>query len=187
MTTDEFTKQQYVTLRAEISESKSRVFWLLIFGMLLVLASGYLVAVHPSAFANAAIPFLILALMLSFIAEESNISRAGRYLREEVEPKIEGLMCWEHWLESQTRYREVDRSFVVGFSFIFFTFFVTSAALTLRQMDINGQAQQFVWAAGSAYALGAMCILYVLMRHWNSSTEPSVDEEPVGATSTNPT
>lgn len=177
MSTDDFSKQQYVTLRAEISESKSRVFWLLIVGMLLVLTSGYLAAVQPSALANAAIPFLLLALMLSFIAEESNVSRAGRYLREVVEPKIKDMVCWEHWLESQTRYREVDRSFVVGFSCIFLTFFITTAALTIQQLDKNGHPQQLVWATGAAYVLGAICIVYVLVRHWTSSTEPSVEPE----------
>jgi uncharacterized membrane protein (DUF485 family) len=173
MSTDDFSQQQYVTLRAEISESKSRIFWLLIVGMLLVLASGYLAAEHPSGFTNAAIPFLLLALMLSFIAEESNVSRAGRYLREVIEPNIKDLTYWEHWLESQTRYREVDRAFVVGFSVIFLTFFVTSAGLTLQQLDISGRPQQLVWAAGIAYGLGALCIIYVLKRHWSSSTKPS--------------
>lgn len=177
MNSDDFSKQQYITLRAEISESKARVFWLLLVGMLLVLVSGYLAAEHPSAFANAAIPFLLLALILSFVAEESNISRAGRYLREVVEPKITEMTCWEHWLESQTRYREVDRSFVVGFSTIFLIFFVISASLTLRQLDQSAQSQQFVWAAGTAYALGAACILYVLVRHWTASTKPSTEEE----------
>ena len=181
MITDEFSKQQYVTLRAEISESKARIFWLLIVGILLVLASGYLAAAHPSAFANAAIPFLLLAIMLSFIAEESNVSRAGRYLREVVEPKIQDMMCWEHWLESQTRYREVDRSFVVGFSTIFLTFYVVSATLTLRQLDSAGRPQQLVWAAATAYLLAGLCILYVLVRHWRSSTSPSPsDDAPSG-------
>ena len=44
MSSDDFSKQQYISLRAEISESKSRVFWLLIVGIFLVLASGYLAA-----------------------------------------------------------------------------------------------------------------------------------------------
>jgi hypothetical protein len=180
MSTDEFSKQQYATLRAEISESKARVFWLLLTGIVLVLASGYLAAVYPSAFANAAIPFLLLAIMLSFIAEESNISRAGRYLREVVEPNIKDLTCWEHWLESQTRYREVDRAFVVGFSVIFLTFFLITASLTIRQMDLSGNSQQLVWTAGTAYALSGICVVYVLVRHWTASTKPSVDEPPAG-------
>jgi hypothetical protein len=179
MAPDEFSKQQYVALRAEISESKARVFWLLIVGMFLVLTAGYLAAAYPAAFANASIPFLLLALMLSFIAEESNISRAGRYLREVVEPKLRDFTGWEHWLETQQRYREVDRAFVVGFSMIFLTFFVITASLTIRQLDLAGYRQQFVWTAGTAYTLGAVCVVYVLMRHWTASTKPSVDE-PAG-------
>ncbi|HEY3392599.1 MAG TPA: hypothetical protein VGK58_07820, partial [Lacipirellulaceae bacterium] len=67
MSTDDFMQQQYLTLRDEIRESKARIFWLMILGMALVMAAGYLAAEHPSAFANAAIPFLLLGLMLSFI------------------------------------------------------------------------------------------------------------------------
>jgi uncharacterized membrane protein YfcA len=177
MSPDEFSKQQYLALRAEISESKSRVFWLLIVGMFLVLVSGYFAAEYPAAFANAAIPFLLLALMLSFIAEESNISRAGRYLREVVEPKLREFTGWEHWLESQQRYREVDRAFVVGFSTIFLTFFVISATLTIRQLDLVGRSQMLVWTLSTAYALSAICVVYVLMRHWTASTKPSVADE----------
>jgi hypothetical protein len=180
MSSDDFSRQQYIALRAEISESKARVFWLLLTGMFIVLAARYLAGEHPSAFANAAIPFLLLALMLSFIAEESNISRAGRYLREVVEPKIREFNGWEHWLESQTRYREVDRAFVVGFSAIFLTFFVISASLTIRQLDISGRSQFLIWTLGSAYALSAICVVYVLVRHWTASTKPSVDEPAQG-------
>jgi hypothetical protein len=176
MNTQEFSKQQYATLRAEISESKSRVFWLLIVGMLLVVAGGYLAAEHPSAFTNAAIPFLFLALMMSFIAEESNISRAGRYLREVIEPNIPDMTCWEHWLERESRYREVDRAFVVGFCAIFLLFFVISASLTIRQMDLAAEAQLVVWTTAVAYTLGGMAVLYVVIRHWIASTRPSTDE-----------
>jgi hypothetical protein len=181
MDTNDFSKQQYITLRAEISESKSRVFWLLIVGMFIVLAAGYMAGEHPTAFANAAIPFLLIALMLSFIAEESNISRAGRYLREVVEPKIRDLTGWEHWLESQTRYREVDRAFVVGFSMIFLTFFVLSASLTIRQLDVAGRSQFLIWTLGTAYSLSAVCVTYVLMRHWTASTKPSTDEQSLAS------
>ena len=116
MPTDEFMKQQFLTLRDEIRESKARIFWLLIIGIVLVMVAGYLAAEHPNAFANAAIPFLLLALMLSFISEQNNIARAGRYLRESVEPQIENMMGWEHWLETKPRLREVDHAFVLGFS-----------------------------------------------------------------------
>ena len=170
MATDEFMKQQYLTLRDEIRESKARIFWLLIIGMFLVMASGYLAAEHPSAFANAAIPFLLLGLMLSFVSEQNNIARAGRYLRETVEPRIENLVGWEHWLETKPRLREVDHSFVLGFSVLFLIFFAITTSLTLDELDKVARHEAYVWAAAVAYALGAFCIAIVLWRHWRSST-----------------
>jgi hypothetical protein len=172
MATDEFMKQQFLTLRDEIRESKTRIFWLLIIAMGLVMAAGYLAAEHPNAFANAAIPFLLLGLMLSFISEQNNIARAGRYLRETVEPRIENLMGWEHWLETKPRLREVDHSFVLGFSVLFLIFFAITTSLTLRQLDKQAH-EVYVWAAAVAYALGAFCIGVVLWRHWRSSTAAS--------------
>ena len=163
MTTDEFMKQQYLTLRAEISESKSRIFWLVIIGVALVLVSGYLAAEHPSAFANAAIPFLLLGLMMSFIAEDNNISRAGRYLREEVEPQIHDITCWEHWLEQHSEFREVDHSFVIGFSMLFFCFFAISTSLTLVYLDRQMYPMISVVSAGIAYVLAAFCVLVVFI------------------------
>src|SRR5919108_757348 len=103
--------------------------------MFLVMAAGYLAAEHPSAFANAAIPFLLLGLLLAFVSEQNNIARAGRYLRETVEPRIQNLVGWEHWLESKPRLREVDHSFVLGFSILFLIFFAITTSLTLSQID----------------------------------------------------
>jgi len=169
MSNDEFMKQQFLTLRDEIRDSKARIFWLLIIGIVLVMVAGYLAAEHPNAFANAAIPFLLLGLMLSFISEQNNIARAGRYLREVVEPRIENLMGWEHWLETKPRLREVDHAFVLGFSVLFLVFFSITSSLTLVQLDKKGY-EVFVWATGISYGLGAFCIAVALWRHWHSST-----------------
>ena len=169
MNTDEFLKCQYLTLREEIRDSKAHIFWLLIVGMFLVLLAGYLAAEHPSAFANAAIPFLLLALMLAFISEQNNIARAGHYLREIVEPRIQDLTCWEHWLESKQQFREVDHAFVVGFTAIFLIFFAISTSLTLWQLVLRSQ-EVYVWSVESAYVAGALCIAYVFVRHWRAST-----------------
>jgi quinol-cytochrome oxidoreductase complex cytochrome b subunit len=171
MATDEFMKQQFVTLRDEIRESKARIFWLLILGIVLVIVSGYLAAEHPSAFVNAAIPFVLLGLLLAFVSEQNNIARAGRYLRETVEPQIENVVGWEHWLETKPQLREVDHWFVLGFSILFLIFFAITTSLTLMQFD-KAAKELFVWAAGIAYLLAAFCVTVVLWRHWQSSTAP---------------
>jgi len=170
MNTDEFVKSQFLTLRDEIRESKARIFWLMFAGMLLVVSSAYMAAEHPSAFANAATPFLILALILAYISEQNNISRAGRYLREVVEPRIKDLLCWEHWLESKHQFREVDHAFVVGFNLIFLIFFLVTTTLTLRQLVRMDAQPWYIFSAGIAYVLGALCVAYVFSRHWRAST-----------------
>jgi uncharacterized membrane protein YfcA len=172
MNTDEFLRNQYLTLRDEIRESKAHIFWILIAGMALVLVAGYMAAEHPSAFANAAIPFLLLALMLTYISEQNNIARAGRYLREVVEPRIADLTCWEHWLESKHQFREVDHAFVIGFSMIFLVFFAITTSLTLWQLVLRGQ-EWWVWSVGAAYILGGLCVMYVFVRHYRASTAAS--------------
>ena len=172
MTSDDFIKHEYVTLRDEIRESKTRIFWLLIISVFLVMVAGYMAAEHPSAFANAAIPFLLLALMLSFIAEQNNIARAGRYLRETVEPRIQDVTGWEHWLESNPRLREVDHYFVIGFSILFLVFFLISSSLALMHIEKTAQ-EWYVWGTGIAYALGGFCVAAALYRHWTSATKPS--------------
>ncbi|MDC0935504.1 hypothetical protein OAS39_04390 [Pirellulales bacterium] len=175
MTDQDFMKEQFLTLRDEIRESKSRIFWLMILGIVLVMVAGYLAAEHPSAFANAAIPFMLLGLMLSFISEQNNIARAGRYIREVVEADRPDNPGWEHWLESKQPVREVDHCFVIGFSTLFLVFFAISTSLTLRHLDKLGK-EWYVWCAGVAYTLGLALVGYVLWRHWQSSTAP--DAEP---------
>jgi hypothetical protein len=32
------------------------------------------------------------------------------------------------------------------------------------------QQEWYVWSVGGAYVLGALCVLYVLVRHYRSST-----------------
>jgi uncharacterized membrane protein YfcA len=173
MSNEEFTKQQYLALKDEIRDSKTRIFWLMIIAITLVMISGYLAAEYPSAFANAATPFLLIALMLSFTAEQNNISRAGRYVREVIEPASQDHPGWEHWLEMRKEVREVDHSFVVGFTVLFVAFFAIATSLTLRQLDKQGQ-QWLVACAMIAYVLGAVLMGYVMWRHWKSSMAPDV-------------
>lgn len=168
MTEEEFTLQQYLTLCEEIRTSKARIFWILILGILLVIAAGYLAAEHPQAFTNAAVPFLLIGLMLSYITEQNNIARAGRYVREVVEPRYENAPGWERWLESKATLREVDHYFVVGFSVLFLIFFALALSLTLYNLD-KYQKPWYVLAAGTAYGLGGALVAYLLWRHWRAA------------------
>ena len=171
MTSNEFLKQQYVALRSEIDASTSRMFWLLIIGMGLVMLSGYMATENPYTFANAGLPFFLLAIMIAFINEQNNINRAGRYLREVVEPSIPDVTGWEEWLTTKSQFREADRAYFISFSVFFLIFFAISASMSLAQLEKNSEINQlYFWSTAVAYALGALCVLVVVVRHWRTST-----------------
>ena len=93
-------------------------------------------------------------------------------MREVIEPTIPDVVGWEHWLSTKDEFREADRAYVVRFSIFFFIFFVISASLTLaniekNSLDIN---QLYFWSTAIAYALSAICVVVILVRHWRSST-----------------
>src|SRR5262245_35807175 len=111
MNDSDFLKHQFITLREEIRESKARIFKLVIFGAIFVPVAGYAADRLQLFFATASIPLVLVLLMLNFISEQNAIIRAGRYLKEHVEPKIAGVTGWEKWLESNHKLRSVDRYF----------------------------------------------------------------------------
>lgn len=166
MSTDEFLKQEYMTLRDEIRSAKSRMFLLLILGLVLMPVAGWLAREHPNAFASAAIPFVLLIIMISFIMEQNSIVRAGRYLREHVEPKVKEVVGWEQWLESNPRLREVDRVFVGTFLIIFCLFYAIGIHTALS--TISEVYYDHVWYAAVGYGVGGLWLVIVLVRHWRS-------------------
>lgn len=169
MSADEFMKHQFITLREEIRESKARIFRLVLLGTVLVPAIGYLSAMQLSYFIVAPVPFLVLIILAAYVGEQNAIIRAGRYLREHVEPAIQGVTGWEKWLESSKRYREADRVFFAVFTVIFFMFYMVSTGTSLEVLRDRAPGQYYPYALGG-YCLGAAWFLLILFRHWHSCT-----------------
>ena len=174
MTEEEFVKQQFTTLRAEIQACKVRSLWILVFGIILIVTAAFMAAIEPKIFANAAIPLVLLVLILAFAVEQNGMIRAGRYIREHIEPRIQSMVGWESWLESNRAYREVDRFFFGGFIVIFLGFFAISCTLSLYQLN-DLPSTLLSKCAAAIYGLGLFCVVIVLFRHWHSCTTTSDD------------
>lgn len=171
MSSNEFMKQQFLALRAEIDESTTRMFWLVLIGMGMVMLSGYMISENPASFGNIGLPFFLLAILIAFINEQNNISRAGKYLREVVEPSYPEVTGWEKWLTSKSEFRQTDRAYFISFSLFFLVLFAISASLTLARLDTYVELnQEYLWGTVIAYALSGLCVLSVVIRHWRSST-----------------
>lgn len=168
MTRDEFMIQQYLTLRDEIRGCKTRMFWLLVLATVLVPTLAFIADQYQSTFAGASVPFVVLVLMLSFVVEQNDILRAGRFVRERIEPNIDGAQGWEEWLESNERLRSVDRLFFGSVLIIFLVFYAVGMRTALD--SIANQWPQHLYFAYTGYGIGGVWFMYVLLRHWHSCT-----------------
>lgn len=168
MTSEQFMTQQYLTLRDEIRSSKTRIFMLLILGTLFIPAAGFAAKEFSATYASASMPFIILVLMLGFLMEQNSIIRAGRYLKEHVEPHIEGITTWENWLESNQRLRDTDRYFFGSFLLVFVIFYAVASGTAVE--SLAEQWPEHGWYATAAYGIGGLWFVVVLIRHWHSCT-----------------
>ena len=108
MNVERFHRDEFLTLREEIKASRSRLFWIVTMGLFGVPILSYL-AYDAAKLVWLLVPYSVLLLIVMFVLEQSNMMRAGRYIRERIELgtfKIEG---WEAWLETASRRRGARR------------------------------------------------------------------------------
>lgn len=175
MPQDEFMKQQYLTLRDEIRSSKSRVFFILIIGTLFIPMAAFAAKEYGNTFASASVPFILLVLMIGFIMEQNSIVRAGRYLKEHVEPHIEGIVTWENWLESNHKLRDADRYFFGSFLLVLMLFYAIGSGLAIEALATFSERNAWfgeynIWFGAAGYLVGGLWFLAVWLSHWKMCT-----------------
>jgi hypothetical protein len=171
MSAEEFMKQQYLTLRDEIRASKSRVFFILVIGTLFVPFVAFAAKAYGSTFASASLPFIMLVLMLAFVMEQNSIVRAGKYLKDHVEPNLPGHPTWEAWLEANSKLRDVDKYFFASFLIVFLVFYAASAGLAYEALlEVRQGVDNQHWFALGGYAVGGLWFVIVWLSHWRMCT-----------------
>jgi hypothetical protein len=192
MTQEEFLKQQFITLREEIKHTKMRLFIIVLLGTLLVMAASFAADMvdapssangdtftapaYYSSLSTAAAPYVLLLLILLYVAEQHAILRCGHYIKEHIEPKVEGALGWERWLESHPRARGLDKAFLGSFLVIFLIYYFVSVGVAAYSLaSAFGEA----WSMSTAllvlapYAVGGIWALLVAGRHWHAMTHTS--------------
>jgi hypothetical protein len=197
MTTEEFLKQEFITLREEIKETKRRMFLVVVLGSLLVLVGSFVVEMTgPAAkvldgersapvlygsLGTAAVPYVVLLLILLYVAEQNVILRAGRYVKEHIEPRIADTVGWERWLESQPGLRRIDKAFLASFLVIFLIFYCVSVDVAANALaNAFGEAWSVQTATLSLvpYLVGGLWALIVATRHWHAMTHTTDGPAP---------
>ncbi|HRX83884.1 MAG TPA: hypothetical protein P5572_02570 [Phycisphaerae bacterium] len=169
-----FHRDEFLTLREEIKASRSRLFWIVTMGLFGVPVLSYL-AYDAARLVWLLVPYSVLLLIVMFVLEQSNMMRAGRYIRERVEQGVFKVEGWEAWLESSMRTRLIEKQFVACFVVIFFVYYVITIAMAVQRLLDHAEAdpsgQYWYWLSGAAvtYAIGAVWALATLVHHWRDT------------------
>lgn len=180
METQDFLARQFVTLRDEIKATKARLFTIVMVGLIGVPLLAHF-ASKSEFLVWLLLPYSVLMLIILFVTEQSSMMRAGRFIREQIEPRIAPAPSWEAWIESRSDLRMMDRYYVACFMVIFFLYyFITSGVsvdLILRKeaADMSGTGMYWYWFGGAvlAYVIGAIWAFFTLLHHWKEAVSTS--------------
>lgn len=171
MESEEFLKEQFQTLRDEIRSTKSRLFWIVTFGLFGVPMLAYF-ASKGQTYVAMLVPYFILVVIILFLAEQNALMRAGRYIREQIEPNATPVTGWEAWLESREDLRLMDRHFFACFIIVFFVYYFMTIGMVLQSLRVEGDrgpiGQAWFYGASVTYAIGAVWMVSTLVHHWKS-------------------
>jgi hypothetical protein len=176
MDKDQFLMHQFTTLRQEIAATKTRLFWIVVLGLFGVPMLAYF-AQSAQRYVALLVPYLVLAVIIMFLAEQNALMRAGRYIRQHIEPHIGHDPAWETWLESRMDLRLMDRHFSACFVIVFFVYYATTIGVAIRDLwsDMTSDPAGLWWmyAVPITYLIGAIWALSTLLHHWRSATRTS--------------
>ncbi len=170
----EFAKQEYLALRKEIEESKTRVFQTMGFGLVVVPGSHFIAQKYELDTAILGLPLLVVVVALIYMAESNAIMRCGRYIRLNIEPRAR-VQGWEAWLERTDSFdrRAVDRSMSYAFYLLFLVYFIGSVFMATRfALGEYGS----LWGAaflGAYFAVGVWFSIFLTQRVKISTSIPA--------------
>ncbi|MBI5863220.1 MAG: hypothetical protein HZB38_01650 [Planctomycetes bacterium] len=183
MEKNEFLVQQFATLRHEIEGHQSRSFWIVVIGLLGIPTASYFL-LEASIPLWMALPFFLLVLMVLFLAQQNFMMRAGRYIREYIEPKMECSPGWEAWIESRPAFRVMDRQFAGSLLVLFFLFYFLLIGLALNRLydqalSNPGLGNWMIFGAAAAvYTIATLFGFATLIHHWRSSVSTMPNQKP---------
>ena len=181
MNRQEYLAHQFATLRREIEGQQMRIFWIIMVGLLGLPLLGYFLLTATTQI-WLTLPFFSLVLIILYLAEQNHMIRAGRYIREYIEPNVDFKPAWENWLSGHPELRLIDQHFSSCFVLLFFLYYFVSLVLVMHRLvtaAIFGESQQDWWWVGCVGTIYFVVTIWggsTLIHHWRSLI--SVRREP---------
>ena len=144
---EKFLELEYVTLRKEIEACQTRHFRMVagaLFSVPAIPAIANIIKANGSGLGPdivalallTPLPLIFLSLYLRFFHEHHMMGRCAKYIREQIEPTVEGVRGWETWLSEQKdeKIRISEQGEVNRVAFIYGTIFLVSVILAAPQV-----------------------------------------------------
>ena len=173
----EFLKNQYLTLRKEVEESKNRVFQTMGFGLVVVPGSHFLAQAYKIDTVTLSLPLLVVVVALVYLSENSAIMRCGRYIKQHVEPNVADVVGWEQWLEMRSSYdtRAVDKHMSYAFYLLFLVYFGGSVFMASKFSFTEFGMLPTAALLGAYIAVGIWFLIF-LIKSTRVSTTTATDQ-----------
>lgn len=168
----------FATLREEIKETKSRIFKIIMAGLIGSSILTYFVAAGTSQLLTLLAPLIVVLLLVYYLAEQNTLMRAGRFIRDKVEA---GDGDWEHWvagLKLRSAERQLFSMFVIV-SLFFYALLMMVALDELVQIELvdNDWFRYYFWKYGVMimYGVATLWALVTLTTFWRGAVMNSTD------------
>lgn len=181
MTDNEFVREEYAALRREVLSRQWRAFFTVILGLAGVPALALVGANGPNHL-WLVLPFVVLIAIILYLAELNAMMRAGRYIRERIEPLFDGAPGWEGWLESRGEFRLMEKHFSACFILIFFAYYFLAIGIAISRLlsdaadDPSGMYNYLLYGGIVAYSVASLWAVSTMLHHWRSSLSTSAKD-----------
>jgi len=169
--------EYFKTLRQEIKATKARIFIILMAGLIGVPLLVFLTPMG-NIYVHILAPVVVLVLLVLYLAEQTELMRAGRYIRENVED-ADG--DWEHWVVANG-YRAAEKQLFAMFVVVCLMFFLITINLLIDHLMLQPNTseetllnyrifQARFWRIGLPlmFSVGLLWVVLTLSRFWRSA------------------
>jgi hypothetical protein len=164
----QFLRCEYLALREEIKEAKSRIFKLAVLGIIGVPSVYAIASDRNFNILVVSLPPIVCAVMFLYLSESLTVMRAGAYIKERIEPNIKDengnfFVGWEHWLENASNRRAVDKLVGVFFYALYGFYYSVTSFLALdlakQRWPVRGYPLLII-----VYLAGAVILLLIIFK-----------------------
>jgi hypothetical protein len=164
----QFLRCEYLALREEIKEAKSRIFKLAVLGIIGVPSVYAIASDRNFSILVVSLPPIVCAVMFLYLSESLTVMRAGAYIKEKIEPSIRDekgnvFVGWEHWLENASGRRAVDQLVGCFFYALYGLYYGVTSCLALELAKQRWPARGYPLLI-IVYLAGAVIFLIFVVR-----------------------